>query len=317
MLSLSPAPAAAAGQLPIFAWGFGAMFEPIVAITRIVAAAKSTFHPASLRTALADRIEAASVEGGKPGGAAGNVPASTGSIAPPSPAKQQADLLASVAIPFGRLPAQARMQPIYSEIESGLYRNCLTAICENARDTLELVVERGRERGFLNLIRAVNRSVNTLIAYRRDSDVHGVLDLWAKPSSTLNSGVGDCEDYAILKMAVLKKAGIPAKSMSLVVLRDERRGVYHAVLAIRTSQGSFILDNLDSAVRRDVELPDYMPLYSVSAGRGYIYGRRNGEGMLSASTGKFEAIAPGEGLDEIPALDPRSHRPQTTLGGLL
>jgi hypothetical protein len=96
---------------------------------------------------------------------------------------------------------------------------------------------------------------------------------------------------------VLAKAGVPAKSMSLVVLRDERRNVYHAVLAIRTSHGSYILDNLHSAIRRDVELPDYMPLYSVSAGRGYIYGRRGGKSLLSASASGFDAIAPGEGLD--------------------
>ena len=57
--------------------------------------------------------------------------------------------------------------------------------------------------------------------------VYGKLDYWAKPSEILERRAGDCEDFAILKMAALLRAGIPAQSMSLVVLQDRKRGFFH------------------------------------------------------------------------------------------
>jgi predicted transglutaminase-like cysteine proteinase len=225
----------------------------------------------------------------------------TGSIATKAqkvraPKPRQPELLASVAISFGKLPALARIAPTYAEIDAGFLDKCLTGLCDNAAATLRTVIDGNAHGDVLALLSAVNRSVNRLITYRRDQDLYGVMDFWAKPSSTLNKGMGDCEDYAILKMAVLAKAGVPARSMSVVILRDEVRNVYHAVTAVQTSSGAYILDNLQRDIRKDSELPNYMPLYSVSAGRGYIYGKRMGGHSLVASAGRLDAIAPGEGL---------------------
>jgi predicted transglutaminase-like cysteine proteinase len=230
----------------------------------------------------------------------------TGSIAkapaPAAPARSAArsELLASVAIPFGRLPALERIAPAYSEIETDFLDRCGTILCENATATLKRVVAAGRNGRVVDLLAAVNRSVNRLITYRRDKDLYGTMDYWAKPSATLDRGMGDCEDYAILKMAVLAKAGVPARSMSVVILRDEKRQVYHAVTAVQTGSGFYILDNLEAELRKDTDLPSYMPLYSVSAGRGYIYGRRAGSTML-ASAGGLKSVAPGEGLEPAAA----------------
>lgn len=309
-MSLSGALAAQGPAAPAPGVGSGPLAAAFHLATELKAAATLVLDPASLWDALNRRVAAAGEEAGRQrlaAAALADTAATTGSITagtrareagkPPAARKPGNELLASVAIPFGRLPAMARMQPVYADMKAGLFEGCSNAACGNARATLATVVEKGRDGRFLALIGAVNRSVNRLIAYRRDRDVHGVVDSWSTPSQTLASGTGDCEDYAILKMAVLAEAGVPEKSMSLVVLRDESRGVYHAVLAIRTSDGSFILDNLHQSVRRDSELPAYVPLYSVSAGRGYIYGRRTGAGALSASAAGFDAIAPGEGLD--------------------
>lgn len=318
--AMPSATASAAGPVPVAPGSAATAVEPLFAAIRQMGSAGKALSarhldPYALGAALLRRMASFDAEAAgrreSTLAAAKDVPLTTGSItgsrqaSPKKPATAQNELLASVAIPFGRLPALAQLQPVYDDMAAGLFRDCRTATCENARATLETVIGAGKPRGFLELIGAVNRSVNRLVAYRRDSDIHRVVDYWATPSQTLNSGIGDCEDYAILKMAVLAKAGVPARSMSLVVLRDERRGVYHAVLAIRTSAGSYILDNLNSAVLRDVDLPDYMPLYSVSAGRGYIYGRRGGGSLLSASAAGLDAIAPGEGLD----LSPRSPAP--------
>lgn len=221
----------------------------------------------------------------------------TAAIPPVQRATPSSDeLFASVPIGYARLPAIERLRPAYAEI--GVKpRPCVTETCRIGRTTLAEVVSANRNAGFTKLVGAVNRSVNTLIRYRRDSDMHGVMDRWSTPSETISVGVGDCEDYAILKMAVLADAGIPMKSMSIVVLKDVRRNVFHAVLAVKTSAGSFILDNLSADVRQDAALPDYQPLYSVSAGRGFIYGRVAGP-ALTAANGSLSLIAPGEGVSE-------------------
>ncbi|MEX0956671.1 MAG: transglutaminase-like cysteine peptidase [Rhizobiaceae bacterium] len=225
--------------------------------------------------------------------------------APESPRKSRRDnaLFQSVGIAYGKLPAMARMAPVEKDIEDGIFRNCATTGCERSAAQLTALVRKEKPRGFTRLMTAVNEGVNRLVKYQPDRASYGQMDFWANPSTTLNRGAGDCEDYAILKMALLAKAGVPRSSMSIVVLRDQRRNVYHAVLSIRTTQGNFILDNVREQVLADTELPDYLPLYSLSEGRGHIYGRPVGASRMVASFDSLDGIAPGEGQDaEYPAI---------------
>ena len=74
-------------------------------------------------------------------------------------------------------------------------------------------------------------------------------------------------------MTALMRVGIPARSLSLVVLRNNGRGVLHAVLAVTTSSGTFILDNARANVAMDSDLP-YQPLYSLSDNRAWIHGTK-------------------------------------------
>jgi len=98
-----------------------------------------------------------------------------------------------------------------------------------------------------------------------------------------------------LKMTALLRAGVPANSMSLVVLRDSGRGVYHAVLAVATGSGNLILDNTRAEVAMDTDLPDYQPLFSLGAERSWIHGTRTAGGPALAQDENLSAIAPGEG----------------------
>ena len=213
-------------------------------------------------------------------------------------------LFRAVGIPFGKLPALERMAPVEADMAGGFLGNCATVRCEQSAARLRALIENEAPRGFTSLVSAVNAGVNRLIRYRPDRAIYGQLDFWANPSTTLNRGAGDCEDYAILKMAVLADAGIPRSAMSIVVLKDQRRDVYHAVLSIRTTRGNFILDNVGQEVLADTELPDYMPLYSVSNGRGQIYGQPVGGSRLVASLGSLDGIAPGEGQHLATELQP-------------
>lgn len=120
----------------------------------------------------------------------------------------------------------------------------------------------------------VNRAVNRVLRYQEDSVNYGKLDYWATPEEIIDRGRGDCEDYAILKMAALKAGGVPMDDMSVVVLKDARRNVHHAVLAVRTRGAYTILDNLNDGVKADGAIHTYGPLYSLAADGMWIHGYR-------------------------------------------
>jgi len=89
------------------------------------------------------------------------------------------------------------------------------------------------------MIEAVNVQVNHAIRPETDLDVYGKDEVWAYPK-----GMGDCEDYVLLKRRILMNRGIsPANLLITVVRKPDGEG--HAILTVRTRKGDFILDNLD------------------------------------------------------------------------
>ena len=198
----------------------------------------------------------------------------------------------TVAFPMRNFPASARWTPVYQAIVG-----CSAGSpCERKSAAFAAIIDVARGKSVSDKLSFVNSSVNRLIAYKKDSAVYGKFDYWAEPSEILDRRAGDCEDFAILKMTALLRAGIPAQSMSLVVLQDRRRNFFHAVLSVSTGGGTFILDNLSNLILRDSDLPDYQPLYSVSTDRAWIHGTRSGAMKVADIKGGFTSVAPGEGL---------------------
>jgi len=109
----------------------------------------------------------------------------------------------------------------------------------------------------------VNRTVNLSIKYTTDRQQYGVDDFWATPFQTLETGKGDCEDYAITKHAVLRATGWNASDLRIVVLYDSLLRDYHAVSAARDHDSWWILDNRTMAILEDVNLAHYRPLFVV------------------------------------------------------
>ena len=199
----------------------------------------------------------------------------------------------SVPIAFGALPAKRRWQSTYAQIARGDVQ--CAGRCPTGAEALHLKVQSARDGSLLEKLGVVNRAVNDFVTYVPDRRNYGQLDYWASPEQTLRRGRGDCEDYAILKMAALTSLGVPATSMSLIVLLDRRRQVYHAVLAVSTSDGHFILDNLSRAVRRDTEIADYQPLFSFSGDRSWLHGQTANARVAAAPFKLSTQVSPGEG----------------------
>lgn len=198
----------------------------------------------------------------------------------------------SVALSMRNFPVAARWAPVYRAIAECSASNG----CGRRSVPFSNIVEIAKAKAFKEKLSFVNSTINRLIAYKKDSAIYGSLDYWAKPSETLDRRAGDCEDFAILKMTALLSSGIPAQSMSLVILQDRRRGFFHAVLSVNTPAGAFILDNLSNLVLKDSGLPDYQPLYSFSTDRAWIHGAKAGAPQLAEIKGGLATVSPGEGI---------------------
>jgi predicted transglutaminase-like cysteine proteinase len=95
----------------------------------------------------------------------------------------------------------------------------------------------------------VNARVNARIIQITDEEYYGKPEWWTYPRSA-----GDCEDFALLKKRELKARGFREPDLLISVVK-KRDGSGHAILTVRTSQGDFVLDNLDERVRRWWQAP--------------------------------------------------------------
>ena len=85
---------------------------------------------------------------------------------------------------------------------------------------------------------SVNRRINEAVEPMTDMEHVHVADRW----DLAEDGVGDCEDYQLLKRHLLAEAGLPRRAMRMTVVIDEK-GEGHAVLTLITDRGDLILDN--------------------------------------------------------------------------
>jgi predicted transglutaminase-like cysteine proteinase len=122
-------------------------------------------------------------------------------------------------------------------------------------------------------IEIINRNVNQAIRYVSDIEQHGLVDVWSSPLETLGTGIGDCEDYAIVKFALLRDAGIAEKDLKVLLVRDTAVRQDHAVLAVRVDGRWLVLDNRRSNLSETRDLPYFMPLFAID---------RNGVSLFAA-----------------------------------
>ena len=110
------------------------------------------------------------------------------------------------------------------------------------------------------LVRQVNMRVNSL-SYQSDAARYGGVDRWLAPRDFLLMG-GDCEDFALLKMASLSALGVSEDNMRIVVGKlDDVRA--HAVLNVNIAGEDTILDNRKSGILL-AHTRDFHPKYSMN-----------------------------------------------------
>ena len=141
------------------------------------------------------------------------------------------------------------------------------------------ILSAGRGLEGLELLNFVNAAVNRAITYREDSRNWKTGDHWASAAQTFRRGSGDCEDYAIAKMQVLRASGVSAADLFLVIGHDLATAEAHAMLMVRSGQEFWVLDNFHDQVRTDSQYRDFRPVITLSSAGSWLHGYKAGTGF--------------------------------------
>ena len=175
----------------------------------------------------------------------------------PAVATDRPDVFGTVALPVDRTPLDRRWRKVRRQPVSGQASDFAADL--RGRDAMER-------------IDAVNRFVNARVAFVDDSRAYRSADVWQGASDTLRKGRGDCEDYAIAKLQMLRAAGVADRDLYLVIVRDLVRRADHAVLVVRSEGRMLMLDNGTDRIGDAAAMQDYRPMLSYSAGQAWTHG---------------------------------------------
>ncbi|MBL4869668.1 MAG: transglutaminase-like cysteine peptidase [Robiginitomaculum sp.] len=84
----------------------------------------------------------------------------------------------------------------------------------------------------------INERVNSELVWEDDWSHFGVEDRWIVP----RDGLGDGEDFSLLKRKLMIEAGIPSNALRFVITGNSRDN-HHVALVIQTDTGPWFLGN--------------------------------------------------------------------------
>ena len=124
----------------------------------------------------------------------------------------------------------------------------------------------------LDAVAAFNERINREAAYV--SEPLG-LDNWQTPSQTMTSRSGDCEDFAILKYAVMKQSGLPETAMRLVFgqIKSLSGNLGHAWLAVWLEDAWRVLDNKFDQLIEPADYINWLPVKAAWSDQLVLFGR--------------------------------------------
>jgi predicted transglutaminase-like cysteine proteinase len=139
--------------------------------------------------------------------------------------------------------------------------------CSPAAARFAAIVKEARQHEGRVRLNFVNQRVNNAIRYTSDMTQWSTPDEWSAPlaagKGSFDTGLGDCEDYAIAKYVALRAAGIPAKQLRVLLVRDNIARLDHAVLAANEDGHWYVLDNRWTAAVEDSDVRRFTPLFAL------------------------------------------------------
>ena len=120
-----------------------------------------------------------------------------------------------------------------------------------------------------SLAERINREVNASVTYKTDLEQYDTPEFWVEAGR-----FGDCEDYALLKRALLKEQGFDELCIHIATcwINVKADNTGHCVLIVETDKGQFILDNnLKDPVPLNFEAVGYKYLWNIIEREGKWY----------------------------------------------
>lgn len=194
------------------------------------------------------------------------------------------DVFGSVALRVTHTPLDAR----WRHAEDVPVHGVGAAFAQSARDL-----------STVRRLETVNRYVNHHVRFVDDEVQFGRPDVWSTADATLRSGRGDCEDYAIAKLQMLRRAGIADRDLYLVIVRDLVRRADHAVLVARAAGHMYLLDNGTDDVLDSDEVSDYRPVLTFASYGEWTHGYRVDTAPMNvAAAGEPEKTLVADATDQ-------------------
>lgn len=125
----------------------------------------------------------------------------------------------------------------------------------------------------------INDMINK-VPYITDDRNWSKSDYWATPVEFLERG-GDCEDFAIAKYTALRALGVPEERLRVAIVHDKIKNIPHAVLAVYTDQGVYVLDNQVKNIINASHLERYRPIYSINRTAWWLHSAPQSGGSVN------------------------------------
>lgn len=160
------------------------------------------------------------------------------------------------------------------------------------------LLESLKETGSEDKVKRVNEFFNRRISWGDDLKIWGQADYWATPLETIHRGMGDCEDFAIVKYYTLISLGVPVSKLRLVYVKakvETDAGVInqaHMVLAYYPIPDGepLIMDNLITDIRPASRRPDLVPVFSFNSEGIYAGTMASDQKMGSARLSRWQDL---------------------------
>jgi predicted transglutaminase-like cysteine proteinase len=196
------------------------------------------------------------------------------------------DVFGTVALKVGHTPLDDRWRRVERSPVTGAAARYASAL-------------RGRDESAR--VEAINSYVNHRVRFADDRRQYGRADVWSTANATLSRGRGDCEDYAIAKIQLLRAAGLADRDLYLVVLTDLVRRADHAVAVVRTGNRMVVLDNGTDRILDSDAVSDYRPVLTFAANGTWTHGYRveaPSVTVASADPALMASLVPAVGADD-------------------
>jgi predicted transglutaminase-like cysteine proteinase len=190
----------------------------------------------------------------------------TGTI--PSKAKRpKMGLLGSLEFKIEQTPFQAIWATLLARVTEELpfYMSCKGAEkdCSAGLRNWQSLLHSLQDLSPKDQLEKLNPAINDMAQYADDDVIYGVEDYWATPAEFFK-GRADCEDYALVKLFSLLELGFAPDQLRLAIVKDRRRQVLHAILAVRLDGKTYVMDSLETEPVEQQTVLKYEPIYSLN-----------------------------------------------------